>query len=255
MNIAIIEDEALAARRLKDILMEIDPAFKVMAILDSVRKSIAWLNDHPAPDLLLMDIELGDGKSFDIFEKASVSCPVIFITAYDEYAIRAFKVNSIDYLLKPVKQQELQRSIEKLKQVKKLYSQKQQEGLIQSLLLELQKQNTLRERFLIKQGDRLIPVEVSEVAYFFTRKKNNFIKTFDNREYIIDQTLDEIEISLDAKKFIRANRQFIVTLNAIVKVHLWFGSKLKLDLKPDSEEDVIVSREKATAFRQWLGEQ
>ena len=177
MNIAIIEDEALAARRLQEVLLEMDPTFRIVVVLNSVKKSVEWLNANPAPDLLLMDIELGDGKSFDIFEKVQINCPVIFITAYDEYAIRAFRVNSIDYLLKPVKQQELRRSIEKFRQVKNQYSQKQQDGLIQSLLQELQKQNTVRERFLVKQGDRLIPVEAGEIAYFFTKDKNNFIKT------------------------------------------------------------------------------
>ena len=254
MNIVIIEDEALAARRLKEVLQVMDPSLHVVAILDSVRNSIAWLTDNPTPDLLLMDIELGDGKSFDIFERTAVNCPVIFITAYDEYAIRAFKVNSIDYLLKPVKQQDLQRSLEKFKKMKSIFSQKQQDSMMQLLLQELQKTANLRERFLIKQGDRLIPVEVMEIAYFYTNEKNNFIKTQDDHEYLIDQSLDDIESTLDPKKFIRANRQFILRREAIIKVHLWFGSKLKLDVKPSCSEEVIVSRERASAFRHWLGE-
>jgi two-component system LytT family response regulator len=215
---------------------------------------VDWLRSHPAPDLLLMDIELTDGKSFEVFEQVDVKCPVIFVTAYDEYAIRAFKVNSIDYLLKPIKQEELAASIEKLRQVKQQYTQ-QTPGLnIQALLQELHQHSPYRERFLIKQADRLLPVETADIAYIQTRDKQNYICTFDNKEYIIDMTLDEMEKTLDPKKFFRANRQFIVSAAAVEKVHFWFSSKLKVDLKPKSSEEVIVSREKAMAFRAWLGE-
>jgi two-component system, LytTR family, response regulator LytT len=254
MNILIVEDEALSARRLKAMVTEMDPTYRVLDIIESVRKAIDWLESHPMPDLMLMDIELTDGKSFDIFEQTTVKCPVIFVTAYDEYAIRAFKVNSIDYLLKPVKQEELTASIDKLKQLQQQYNQGSSGLNIQSLLQAFEKQTNYRERFLIKQADRLLPVETADIAYFQTREKINYIHTFDNKEYAIDQPLDEIEKTLDPKKFFRANRQFIVSASAVEKIHFWFSSKLKVDLKPKSSEDVMISREKAMAFRAWLGE-
>ena len=254
MNILIVEDEALSARRLKSILMELDPTFRVLEITDSVRQTVEWLSHHSAPDLILMDIELTDGKSFDIFEKTDVKSPVIFVTAYDEYAIKAFKVNSIDYLLKPVKQEELSRSIEKFKQLRHGFSQGAEFMNIQSLLQELQKQTGVKERFLIRQGDRLIPVETIDIAYFQTKDKTNFIHTFDKKEYAVDQSLDEIEKVIDPKLFFRANRQFIVSAPAVEKINFWFSSKLKVDIKPDPGEDVIISREKSMAFRKWMGE-
>jgi len=254
MNLLIVEDEALSARRLRAMLTEIDPTFHVLAIMDSVSQTVEWLLHHPAPDLILMDIELTDGKSFDIFEKTEVKCPVIFVTAYDEYAIRAFKVNSIDYLLKPVKQEELIRSIEKFRQWQRHVKKEVPNLNLEAVLQELQNRPGFKERFLVKQGDRLIPIEASDIGYFQTKDKNNFIHTFDNKEYQIDQSLDEIEKALNPKLFFRANRQFIVSATAVEKIHFWFSSKLKVDIRPNPGEDVIVSREKATAFRTWMGE-
>jgi two-component system LytT family response regulator len=254
MNILIVEDEALSARRLKSILTELDPTYRVLEITESVKQTVEWLRRHPDPDLILMDIELTDGKSFDIFEKTLVKSPVIFVTAYDEYAIRAFKVNSIDYLLKPVKQEELSRSIEKFKQLRRGFGHGSEGMNIQSLLQELQRQTGVKQRFLIKQGDRLIPVETAEIAYFQTKDKMNFIRTFDKKEYPVDQSLDEIEKMIDPQLFFRANRQFIVSAPAVEKINFWFSSKLKVDIKPDPGEDVIISREKSMAFRKWMGE-
>jgi two-component system response regulator LytT len=254
VNILIIEDEALAARRLKTMVTSLDPTFHIAAILDSVKKSVDWLKKNAAADLVLLDIELSDGKSFEIFHQVEVQSPVIFITAYDEYALRAFKVNSIDYLLKPVKEEELEKSIAKLRLLENVYSRKKQDNSIKTLLKELQEKPAFRERFLIKQGDRLIPVETAEIAFFYTREKSNYLRTKENQSYIIDLSLDEIEGMVDPKKFFRTNRQTIISAGVVEKVHLWFGSKLKVDLNPKHDEETIVSREKATAFRQWLGE-
>ena len=254
MNILIVEDEALSARRLKTMVTEMDPTFRVAGITESVRSTIEWLESHPMPDLILMDIELTDGKSFDIFDHVTVKSPVIFVTAYDEYAIKAFRVNSVDYLLKPVKQEELTRSIDKLRQIKQQYAQGTQGLNIQSLLQEFQKQTSYRERFLIKQADRLLPIETADIAFIQTSEKSNVIHTFDGKGHTIDMTLDEMEKTLDPKKFFRANRQFIVSAAAVEKIHFWFSSKLKVDLRPKASEEVIVSREKAMAFRAWLGE-
>jgi len=257
MKILIIEDEALAARRIKAMVTGFDSSYEVLDVLNSVATSVKWLQENPAPDLILMDIELVDGQSFEIFNEVEVKCPVIFTTAYDEYAIKAFKVNSIDYLLKPVNEEELKSSIEKFYRVRKAYSQHSSEAInIQNLLQELKSAsgNAYRDRFLIKNGDRFFPVEVNEVAYFFTKEKANFIMTHDNRSFLVDYTLDDLEKAVDPKKFFRANRQFLIDHKSVAKVHLWFNSKLKVELKPKAGEEVVVSREKAAEFRQWLGE-
>lgn len=254
MNLLIVEDEALSARRLRSMLTEIDPTFRVLDILDSVSETVTWLHQHPTPDLIFMDIELTDGRSFEIFEKTVVACPVIFVTAYDEYAIQAFKVNSIDYLLKPVKREELIRSIDKFRQLHRPVGQEVSNVNLAALLHELQSKPGYKDRFLLKQGDRLIPVETADIAYFQTKDKNNFIHTFDNKEYQIEQSLDEVEKTLNPKLFFRANRQFIVSAMAVEKIHFWFSSKLKVDIKPYPGEDVIISRDKAMAFRNWMGE-
>jgi len=257
MNILIIEDEALAARRLKTMVAAFDPSFEVMDILNSISSAVKWLQENPSPDLILMDIELVDGQSFEIFKQVEVKSPVIFTTAYDEYALKAFKVNSIDYLLKPVKEEELRASIRKFHDLKNRFGETTVGKInIQNLLheLKLAPGNNYRDRFLIKSGDRFFPVEIDEVAYFFTKEKANFIKTHDNREFMVDYTLDDLEKAVNPKKFFRANRQFLVEHKSVTKMHLWFNSKLKVELKPKAEEDVIVSRTKAAEFRQWLGE-
>ena len=253
MNVLIVEDEALSARRLKAMITEIDPALHVVAIKESVHDTVEWLRTHVAPELLLLDIELTDGKSFEIFEQVDIKSPVIFVTAYDEYAIKAFKVNSIDYLLKPVKQEELARSIEKFKS---LHAHESGAGKlnIQSLLEAFQRPSGYKERFLVKQGDKLWPVDVKDIAYFRTKDKQNFIYTFDDQQYPVEYTLDDIEKTLDPKDFFRANRQYILHATAVKKIHFWFSSKLKVDVHPNPGEDIIVSREKAMALRTWMGE-
>ncbi|MDQ4139736.1 MAG: LytTR family DNA-binding domain-containing protein [Bacteroidota bacterium] len=260
MRIVIVEDEAIAARRLRKMVENIEPTCTVEAMLDSVLATLNWFNTHLEPDLLLLDIELADGQSFDIFNQKAISCPIIFTTAYDEHAIRAFKLNSIDYLLKPVQEKELQQSLYKFRNLKKVYTEKQPFFLnIEALLKELNEQRTqmpgkYRERILVKQGQRMIPVTSTDVAYFFTREKLNFLLTKDNRRYQIDFTMEELEKTLNPKDFFRANRQFIVNYTAVAKVNQDYNAKLKLNLTPPPTEEVIISREKAMEFRQWLGE-
>ena len=253
MNVLIVEDEALSARRLKSMIQEVDPSFQIVGITESVRGTVDWLKTHVTPDLLLMDIELTDGKSFDIFEQVEVRSPVIFVTAYDEYAIRAFKVNSVDYLLKPVKQEELARSIEKFKSIIKPETGKNNLD-IQTLRQAFRTQAGYKDRFLIKQADQLLPIDIKDIAYFRTKDKQNLIHTFDNKAYPIEHTLDDIQKSVDPQKFFRANRQYLLNASAVDKVHFWFSSKLKVDVHPKPGEDIIVSREKAMALRAWLGE-
>jgi two-component system LytT family response regulator len=258
MNILIIEDEAIAARRIKKMVNDFDSNNHIVGQVDSVESAVEWFENNPSPDLVLCDIELADGQSFEIFNKTTVESPVIFTTAYDEYAIKAFKVNSVDYLLKPVKEDDLRRSMDKLQQLKTTFNPKQPSINIESLLneLNLQKQSTFnyRDRFLIKQGQRYFIVNVEDIAYFYTKGKAVFLKCWDNKEYIVDYTLDDLEKTMNPKNFFRANRQFLIELKAVDRVHMWFNSKLKVEVKPHSTEELIVSREKAGDFKQWLGE-
>jgi two-component system LytT family response regulator len=260
MNLVIIEDESIAARRIGKMVQQLDPSIKVQAVLDSVTGSVQWLQNNPAPDLLLLDIELVDGQSFEIFNQVEVQCPVIFTTAYDEYAIRAFKVNSIDYLLKPIHEKELAQSLQKFRNLKQVYTGKAPATLnMETLLQQLREQasnpaRVSRDRILVKQGQRMFPIATTDVAYFFTKDKQNYLCTKSNKQYLIDYTLEELEKSLDSKHFFRANRQFIIEFSAVVRVNQYFQSKLKIELIPKPEEDVIISREKVGELRFWLGE-
>ncbi|GAB3900667.1 LytTR family DNA-binding domain-containing protein [Larkinella knui] len=258
MKILLIEDETVAARQLKTMVLQAESDAEVVGILDSVEGSVNWLRTNPVPDLILMDIELVDGQSFEIFSQVEVQSPVIFTTAYDEFALKAFRVNSIDYLLKPIEDAALRRALQKFQHFSAAFAQPnpvvQIEKLIDELARRAPQTGSYRERFLVRQGQRLIPVDASEVAYFFSQNKISFIKTYDNRLLHLDYTLDELEQSLNPRQFYRANRQFIVGHKAVEKLHFYFNNKLKVILRPASEEDVIVSREKAMAFRRWLGE-
>jgi DNA-binding LytR/AlgR family response regulator len=269
MTILIVEDEEATARKLRRLVQEVEPDATVAGLTVSVDESVEWLQTHPKPDLILMDIELADGQSFEIFNRVSVTSPVIFVTAYDEYAIKAFKVNSIDYLLKPVKEDDLRAALTKLRMMKEAFFE-QPDGLKTSLATLLRKlassstteesfafvpvEPTYRDRFLVKQGQRLFSVPLSDVAYLFTRNKLSFLKTSDEHEWMIDYTMDELSTLLDPNRFFRLNRQIIAELRAIDKVNLYFNGKLKVSLHPVFEEEVIVSREKAGEFRIWLGE-
>jgi two-component system, LytTR family, response regulator LytT len=256
MKILIIEDEQLAARKLKKLVTEIEPTADIMGMTDSIETSVEWLEANPTPDLILMDIELADGQSFEIFNRTEVNSIIIFTTAYDEYALKAFKVNSIDYLLKPVRSEELKKALDKFKTLQKTGSSDMRLN-IDMLLKELrqpQGQQAYRDRFLVKQGQKFITVETNDIAYFFTEDRVNFIKTRSGQRFIVDYTLDELEQTLDIRQFFRANRQFIVHAKSVDSVHPFFNSKLKVLLKPTTEEEVLISREKASEFKQWMGE-
>lgn len=259
MKVIMIEDEALAARQLKAMVQECDESIEILVLLDSVEASVAWLQSNASPDLLLMDIELVDGQSFEIFNQVEVKSPVIFTTAYNEYAIQAFRVNSIDYLLKPIDENALQRSLQKFRELKKLYGTTSDNSLninefINALKQEKLPQTEYRERFLLKQGSRLVPISVENIAYFYSQERLTFVKTWDERSYVVDYTLDELECILHPKHFFRANRQVILCVKAVDKVHLHFNSRLKLDLKPATTEEVFISRDKSGEFRLWMGE-
>ncbi|WP_338876273.1 LytTR family DNA-binding domain-containing protein [Spirosoma sp. SC4-14] len=258
MNLLIIEDEPLAARQLQTMVLDYDPTVTVLAILDSVETSVGWFQSHPQPDLLLADIELVDGQSFDIFARVAVKCPIIFTTAYDEYALNAFQVHSVDYLLKPIDEAALRRSLAKWGEWQHRYGPVHPALDLGQLLATLRASPPpapdYRDRFLLKQGARLVPVDVADMAYFFTRERLTFVQMWDGRTMLMDYALDELGEKLNPKQFFRANRQFILSVKAVGRVHLHFNGRLKVDLNPPIEEDVFISRDRAGEFRAWLGE-
>lgn len=256
MNILIIEDENLAAQRLEKLVRDIDHTIMVKGVTDSIESSVEWLSKNPTPDLILMDIELADGQSFEIFKRVEVTSPVIFTTAYDEFALKAFKVNSIDYLLKPVKSEDLKNSMEKLNNLRSMSEKTDGMENIKHLLegLYQQKDDQYRKRFLAKSGQRFVPIEINDVAYFYSEDKMVFLKTGANQRYMLDFNLEQLEKELDPKNFFRANRQFILSNRAIQDIHSWFNGKLKVKVVPATSEEVIISRDKAAEFKSWMGE-
>jgi two-component system response regulator LytT len=257
MQLLIIEDEGLAAEKLSKTIKEIDPSINIVGITDSIDASVNWLQHNPAPDLILMDIELADGQSFEIFNRVDVKSPVVFTTSYDEYAIKAFKVNSVDYLLKPIKKEDLIASFQKLHKLKNLYAGNAMPVPdFRNLIKELQEQNKpreYRERFLVKHGQRLISVETDDIAFFYTDEKINFFKTKSNMKYIVEYTIDELENFVHPKRFFRINRQFLIAANCIENIHNYFNGRLLLHLKPSIDKEVIISRERVNDFKEWMG--
>ena len=254
MNVIIIEDEAPAFRRLEKILLEIDPSIEIIEVLDSVEDTVKWLNNHDHPDLAFMDIQISDGISFQIFEEVELSCPVIFTTAFDEYLLRAFKVNSIDYLLKPIKREDLERSLNKYRNLRQNTVSPQ---LDQLNMVELLSQINLTEtryksRFLVKQGDKMLAIKVEDVVCFQSKHGIVHIHTKNEKSYLTDFTLDELNGQLEPQSFCRANRQFIVNADFITTVHKHFKGKLLVEMVHFTEEQILVSSERATSFKQWL---
>jgi DNA-binding LytR/AlgR family response regulator len=262
LNLLLVEDEDLAAKKLKKMLFEIDPGLCCIGITDSIESTVEWLKKNGCPDLIFMDIELADGQSFEIFSRIEIKCPVIFTTAYDEFALKAFKVNSIDYLLKPIKPEELKAALDKFNNlrnqpVRESAENKSQQQSIERLvetLVAQQHGEKYRSRFLVKSGQRLMPIGSEAISYFFTEDKIVFMRTRDNNKFAMDYTLDDLEQQLDPKYFFRANRQYILNSICIDEIHTWFNGKLKVTIKPKPDEEVIVSRERAGDFKGWLGE-
>lgn len=257
MKILIVEDEELAVKKLQKALTGLDVASEITGITDSIKTTVEWLQENPAPDLILMDIELADGQSFEIFNLVEVKSPVIFTTSYDEYALKAFKVNSVDYLLKPVQKEELKAAIDKFTTIKASYGTKSNGAdSIDSLVRELQQKlqpKEYRRRFLVKQGQKLVSIDVNDIAYFYSDERLNFFKTKDNKKFIVDYTMDDLEDMLDPEKYFRISRSFYVSISSIDQIHDYFGNRLSLHLKPEVDKEAIVSREKVTEFKKWMG--
>ena len=251
MNILIIEDEIMAAERMEELLMEVCPEAVVLDRLDSISRAVRWFNSNPAPDLAFFDIQLADGLSFEIFEKTSVGCPVIFTTAFDEYALKAFKVNSIDYLLKPIDQEELRGALEKYRNIHAKESNAGPAGLnIENVIQLLTRQ--YKSRFVVKVGEHLKSISTTDIHCFYSMAKATYLQTADNRNYVIDNPLEQIEQLLDPSKFFRVSRKFIIQLDAIVDVISYTNSRLRVRLHHPTEEDIIVAREKVKEFKEWL---
>lgn len=246
-KILIIEDEKPNADRLIRLIEAIRPKATIIGILDSIAESVAWLLTHPQPDIIMMDVRLSDGVSFEILDKVKIECPIIFTTAYDEYAVKAFKYNSVDYLLKPVEPEELQAAFEKLDTITTELQQKSFEGL-----LNFMQPKEFRTRFLLPFRDGYKSVLVSEVSYFYSELKITRAKLHNHKEEIVPQTLEELEQQLNPKLFFRANRQFIIHIDAIRQIHNYFNGKLKVELKDYPETEIIISRDKAQLLKTWM---
>lgn len=246
----IIEDEAPAYRRLSSLLEKQQPAIEVIDVLDSIEGALPWFAENKAPDLIFSDIQLSDGLSFEIYRQSPPPCPIIFTTAYDAYMLEAFRTNGIDYLLKPIEEEELSRSLLKYHALVKAAPQAPD---IERLLAAIDSRAPRhRDRFLIKLGQKLLPIATRDIAWFFSRDGATELLTRDGKRHLLDLPLDEIETQLDPTRFFRLNRQCIACIECINVVHQHFNGKLKVELKPAAPEEVMVSREKARAFKEWL---
>jgi two-component system LytT family response regulator len=253
MKAVIVEDEVIAAQNLQRLIAQVNSNIEIIAVLKSIEESVEWFSSHPSPDLVFMDIHLSDGSSFSIFEKVKIQAPVIFTTAYDEYALKAFEVNSIDYILKPINLKDLERAIEKFSHFNKTKS--SNEDVIANMLSMFQKEKTVyKSNFLIPNKDKFIPLSVNDIAYIYSENKIAKIVTLDNRTYYENDSLDKMQQQIDPSKFFRANRQYIISHKAIKDISVWFDSKLSVNLVVDVPEKIIVSRTRVTEFKEWYTE-
>lgn len=249
MQVLIIEDEIPAAKQLERLLKNALPDAHIHGPLSSIEESIAWLNKNPNPDLIFLDIHLADGPSFAIFKDRPIDVPIIFCTAYDQYALEAFKVNSIDYLLKPIDPEELYKAIAKF--IKLRQSPVSLDGDLLKELLE-PKAKKLKERFVLRQSEKLVLVEVKDIDFFVSSGGSSFLQNKEGTQFIIDQSLDQIEGYLDPERFYRVNRGYLVGLASIAEMQSYSGSRLRLTLRNCKDKDIFVSRDKTASFKAWL---
>ena len=249
MKALIIEDEMMAAKALQKLIGEVSPDTEIVDVLESVEESVEWLENIPMPDLMFMDIHLADGSSFAIFEKVNVTCPVIFTTAYDEFALKAFEVNSLDYLLKPISREALERAMNKFQT---LAGARFNADKIERLLEQLGEKKRYRSYFLLPERDKLVPLSTKDIAYAYIDAKSVKIVTHEHKNYYLTHTLDDLMAQLDPVMFFRANRQFIVSREAIKDVSIWFGNKLAINLNVEVPEKIIVSKAKVAEFKCWF---
>lgn len=250
MNVIIIEDERPAAEKLLKAIQAADASIEVTAVLNGVNAAVEWLQQNPMPDLLFMDIELGEGSSFAIFDKVNITSPVIFCTAFDEYWQEAFEHNSIDYLLKPVKQEKLEAALRKYDKLKKHFA----TGFRQLQQWQQQSGGCYKKRFLVKRGTDYISIKTEDIAYFYATHKLVCMVDSKNQKFILDQSLADIEKQLDPQCFYRVNRKYLVSMSAIRRIKSYPKSKLEVELEPSISEEIIISQENVTAFKEWMGQ-
>lgn len=252
MKVLIVEDEIPAANRLTKLLLQSCDGVDVVGKVDSVEAAIKYFNSQPALDLIFMDIQLADGLSFDIFEQVQIKTPVIFTTAFDQYTLRAFKVNSIDYLLKPIDETELQQALEKYYS---LHQTKQPIDFSEKMMQLMQEMNLVKykERLLIKRGQQLSYLKIEKTAYCYADGKLCFAVDFDGNKFLLENNLGQLEEQLQPDTFYRINRHLLVNIEAVKKVHTWLGGRLKVEVLPATTAETIVSRERVNGFKEWLG--
>ena len=251
MNIIIIEDEKPAARLLQRKVEKL--GLPINTLLHSVEESINWFNSNPHPDLIFLDIQLSDGLSFEIFEHIDIKSAVIFTTAYDEYALRAFKLNSIDYLLKPIDEDDLETAVNKFKARNIASPNLSLDFEMIKKMLVNPIDRTYKKRFTIKMGHQLKMINIEEVECFYSENKGTYLHTLDNRDYLLDHTLEQLETELDPKDFYRVSRKFIIPMKTIKEIQLHSNSRLKVILQTYKDDEVIVARERVNDFKEWLG--
>lgn len=252
MKTLIIEDEKAALRNLKAAMKEVDADFDIVDETDSVTGTVEWFASHPMPELVFMDIHLADGSAFGIFEQTDITCPIIFTTAYDEYALQAFRVNSIAYLLKPISSEDLQKAIDKLNMLGGTGA-RQTATDLQALMQALKREESYKTHFLVPvKGDRFVPVSVDQISYFYIDGGAVKAVTRSAETYDFQQTLDELAELLNPRQFFRANRQYIVAHKAVTGASLWFGGRMVLQLTPPTTEKVLISKARVPAFREWF---
>ncbi len=248
MRILIVEDEIMAAKNLERRLLQVDPSISIIAVIESIEEGRRWFSDpdHPMPELIFSDIQLADGLSFDLFKDWHITIPIIFTTAYDQYAIEAFQLNSINYLLKPIRASELEKSINQFKELRDQFT------IPDIAKLSARIGKTHRSRFLVYRGENLISIETKHIQYFYSHQGICLLTTTDGEQYSVSDTLDTIEKEVDHERYFRANRQFLISIDSIESVKQYLNRKLKVRLLPDGQE-LTVSKEKVPEFKQWLG--
>lgn len=247
MKIVIIEDEHLAAEKLERYLLKCDPTNSIIAKLTSIKEAVNWFSDAAEFDVVFMDIQLTDGLSFEIFNQVAINKPVVFTTAFDEYAVDAFKVNSIDYILKPITFTDVSKAMHKLKSMYTIFAQHQV-----TAVQELIEKKKSKDRFLVRIGNHIHSIQTAAIALFYAEGRTVYLVTLENKKYIVDYKLEELTDLLQTTQFYRVNRSFIVSIHAISDVVVYSNSRLKISPKVNLEKEIIVSRERVTAFKKWF---
>ncbi len=255
MKVLIIEDELFAQNELKRLLKVLDPEIEILECLDSIEESIDWLTTNDEPDLIFLDVQLSDGLSFEIFQQVEINTPIIFTTAFDQYAVQAFKLNSVDYLMKPIDKEELQNALEKYHEIHGSQEQKVEMTLDSTKIQKLLEMNLGKEykkRFIIKTGDKLRHVAVEDIAYFYSEDDYTYLVAQENAKFIIAFKLDELVTLLDPNEFFRLSRKYIANIHSIKLVNKYFNSRLEVILEPPTKDQILISRVRVPEFMQWL---